>query len=489
MELGKTLTRTSWIWELFAFGLLTLVAFLFLVPFHKSLPVLVVLLLPLLTVFVLPSVTREGVRNFATLAGSFTWWHWLWLFVLVSGQVFRARDLQNINNNPLDSAAIFRVLVEGLVALFLFARLVDERTPWLRALFRGLIGLMTVFTLISVVSTLWSVKPLWTLYKSLEYGVDLALLAAVTVTVRSVQQYEELLNWTWTLTGGLLITVWIGAVLDPHDAFVLGTEATLPIPQLTGVIPAQASNAVGEFSAILAVVSLCRILLPAENKLNRRWYQALLVFSLVTLFFAQTRTAIAGFLLATVLLLFFSRRIIMGISLASAGAVVAAFTDSAQMIWTYLLRGQSVEEAHGLSSRLEWWRLAWHVFLKRPLIGWGGFAGGRFVVLAQLNRPGTPDLHSSIIETLVDTGVFGVLFLVLTLCGAGWFLFRGVRSPMLTDSEARLAVESLAVLVVLSFRCIFSATLISHPALTYLAVLGYAEVVRRQLKYGNFRAA
>ena len=168
---------------------------------------------------------------------------------------------------------------------------------------------------------------------------------------------------------------------------------------------------------------------------------------------------------------------------------MALFTGSAQTVWEYLLRGQSVEEAQKLSSRVEWWQFAWHMFLQRPLIGWGGFAGGRFLVLKQLSRVSTPDLHSSIIETLVDTGVFGLLFLAFTLLGAGWYLCRGAWSGSLENSEARLAVECLVVLGVLSFRCIFSATLISHPALPFLAVLGYAEIVRRQLKYGGSMAA
>jgi O-antigen ligase len=481
------MTRVRWIWEILPFAFLSVLALYAMAPFHSNLVIALVLIAPLVLAFAAPSVFREAIENTRALARSFTWWHWLILFAMISGLVFRIREVQQIEANPLDASAMVRIFFAGLVAVALIARLFRGQSLWLRAQFQGLLGCLMMFAVLSLISTFWSVKPTWSLYKSVEFSIDLALYAAIVLYALAVENYEPVLNWVYTLMGLIIASAWIGAILDPADGFTYGETGLFVLPQLTGIFPVAAANGLGTMAAVLTLVAITRLLIPAEESL-RSWYLALATFGVITMIMTDARSAIIGFMLGVIILLFFTRHLVAGMLLGLTGAAVTAFSGIGSVIWTYLLRGQHEQEFEGLSGRVEWWQFAWQKFLERPFTGWGGFAGGRFFILPQITQPGqatVPDLHSNIIEPLVDTGVFGLLFILLALVGAWWYLYRGYRSAKLNSSEARLAVECMAILALLTLRCTVSSTLTNHPAMPFLAVLGYAEYVRRRLKFGR----
>ena len=140
---------------------------------------------------------RALVDNSAELAQSFSWWHWLVLLAILSGLNFHTvvRDVKDVTSNPLDAEALFRIGVEALTAAVLLKRLVNHQSSWLKELFRGLFGFLTLFVIISIASTFWSVNPLWSLYKSVEYGVDVVLIISLVLLLPSLQQYKKLLDW------------------------------------------------------------------------------------------------------------------------------------------------------------------------------------------------------------------------------------------------------------------------------------------------------
>jgi O-antigen ligase len=162
--------------------------------------------------------------------------------------------------------------------------------------------------------------------------------------------------------------------------------------------------------------------------------------------------------------------------------ILFAFTNVGTVIWAYLARGQNAQQAEGLTGRVEWWQYGIQKFMEKPLTGYGAFAGGRFVILPGLGRLATPDLHSTLVETLVDTGIWGLPLILITIAGIWFFLYRAVRSPSLSASESRVAVELLAVMAVLTVRCVVSGDLIDHPAVSFFTVLCGAEFMRRRLK-------
>jgi hypothetical protein len=485
MEFVRPMTKVRSVWQLIAFLVIGLLTFYMMVPFESTTRVLLLILLFPTLVFVLPPAIRSGLRNSLTLFRALTWQHGLWFLLFLSGLVFRLRDVQDINKDPVDAWAIFRMALEMVVAVVLVARLVARRTPWLGVLFQGLLGVLAAYLFVCFFSILWSVKPAWTLFKSGEYTVDLAVLAAILVSVTSTEEYERLLNWTWVLLGIVLGTTWLGAIIDPTDALQGGQELGTLGYELRGIFPVLSSDSVGEFSAILGIVMLSRLVLHRGEESDRAWYRLLLAGSFVTLVFSQARSALGGFLFGTAILLFLSRRFLLTSLLGLAGAVVFVFTDSAQYVWNFVLRGQEEQQFQSLSSRADWWQFAWEQFLRHPWTGYGAYAGGRFVVMAGLQMPGTPDVHSSFVETLVDTSIWGLMPLIVVLLAVWFYLLRGVRHSRLSQVESYLAIELTAVLGVLSVRSVFSTNLISHPALPFLAVLGFAELMRRRQKFGD----
>lgn len=134
---------------------------------HPAAVVTFLLLAPL-CVFVLPFAFLQMVKKINVLARQLTWWHGLWLLVFSSSLVFRMRDLAAIRETAVDAWAVYRITLVCVTALFLAARLALRQTEWLGSLFKGLVGTLAIYSLVSVVSTLWSVYPAWTLYKGLE---------------------------------------------------------------------------------------------------------------------------------------------------------------------------------------------------------------------------------------------------------------------------------------------------------------------------------
>jgi O-antigen ligase len=481
--------KLRWLGILVAFGILGFIALGVVNPFDSALRIVLVLAAPVFLVFVLPGTVRTVLEGARSVAKHFTWYQGLWLLVLVSGLVFRVREFQDINEESIDGWALFRICVAGLVGLILLARLLSKKTKWLRWLFRGVIGILTVYVLVCLASTGWSVRPAWTFYKSLEYLVDLSVLSAVLVSVKSTQEYERFLNWTWILLGVMLVTAWAGALIDPTDALEAGHHFGPLGVRLEGLIPDISANSIGEFSAILAVVALCRLMYDPEKQFGRSWYQFLFLSSIVTLMLSQTRAAMAGLLASIFLLLILTRRFLLGAAVGIGSALVAiivlAFTKFGSVFSAFLLRGQPLAEAEGLTGRIDFWQYAFQKFLERPWTGYGGFAGGRFVILPGLGRYEVPDVHSNLVESSVDIGIWGPILLVILLISMWWFLLKAFRDPSLRVGEHRFVIEALAIFGVITVRSLVSGNMLAHPAFGFLALVSCAEFMRRRVKFGE----
>lgn len=374
---------------------------------HADLVVIAGALLAVPAIVVLASALRQGLSHARTLFSSLKWWHWLWALTVVSALTWRIRGASEIASQPVDAWAAVRIGIDMVVAFILPGRLALRRTHWLGSMLRGLVGALTVFGLVCLASTAWSVFPTWTLYKSVEYLIDIALLAAILESLDSPLQFRNLFNWTWTLYGGLLLSVWLGTLLWPHEAFygqILQRGAALE-SRLQGVLPAISSNDVGTYAAILGLVSLTRLFPASRERFPKPWYILLLIGSLVTMVLAQTRTAFAGFAFGGLFILLYSKRGKLGALLTFVVAPVLALATMGGLIWSFLERGQTEAQLATLSSRAQWWSFAWQTFLERPLTGFGAYAAGRFAVLAKLGLGETSTLHSDYLDVLVGTGI------------------------------------------------------------------------------------
>ena len=453
-------------------GLFLLAACVFVLFIAWLAPALVVPVLALIAGAILLWGAWAGVPMLRKLLGQLRWWHALWAALFLSDLTFRIRTAEALVENPLDPWGMYRVALVGIVAATLLFRLAVKATNTLKVLSSGPVGWLVVFALLNLVSAAWSVYPAWTVYKSLEFLTDVALLAAIVATVRSSREFKTILDWTWVLYGSLVLVVWGGLLVWPaqaleHNSGLLGVS-------LAGAVPAIASNTVGRMAAILGIVALTRI---ARSTARRGFYAVAFLLSLATLIFAQSRGPFAGFLAALAVTLIAMRR--WGILTAIALAVLAVLLSPGprDAAWQFVLRGEDQEMFQSLSGRTDWWSYAWERFREHPLEGYGGYAGPRFAVLAKIGWSTTASLHNTWLEVLLSTGVLGLVPLVAALLAVCAPLWRS-RSCAVHENESGLWLEAAGVLTVLLVTTIFNTELIYHPPLFFLVVVGYAQRLR-----------
>jgi O-antigen ligase len=415
-----------------------------------------------------------AIAKVRSLATRLRWWHWLWLLVYLSGLVFRVRDLDTARGSPLDVWAGWRIGLMGLVAVSLMARLPGGRTEWFAALRRGLPAGLAMYGLISLVSTLWSVYPLWTLYKSVEYMIDLALLAAILTAVREPDDLKALFDLTWLLFGLFIIAVWLGVIIRPDLALVRGIG--LIGVQVQGVFPAASANGVGDLSGVLLVIACTRLLVREHQ---RAFYWLVLATALPTVILAQSRSPATGALLGLLAVFLLNRRFGLLTILGAVSIVLFAMTGAGAVVYEAFLRGQNPALFASLSGRVGWWQAAWEVFRHHPLLGLGGHAGARFAVLAALGVSDSSSIHNAWLEILLGVGVIGLLPFLATFFGTWFNLLRGYWVGALSGTARELRAECVGIFVMLCFRSIFSVEFIWHPPIPFFLVLGYAELLRR----------
>src|SRR5581483_3269653 len=339
------------------------------------------LAIPVIALFI--RAFPEAKDALKILRTNWTWWHPLWFCLYFSTLVFRIRDVGAASSNPLDGAAMLRVLPEAFVAGSLIVRLILKKPNWLGSLFRGIPGAMAIYCLVCLATTAWSVKPSWTAYKSLEFLADVSLLAAVVASAEGFFTYDNLVDWTLAFYGLSLVGVWANLPIWPTEAMDGG--------RLTGVLPVEASNSVGTSGAVLSIIAVCRLLPVFGRAKNKAWYLLLLVFGLASMILSKTRNAEAAFMFAILVIVIFSPRIrkvaIWSTIAASPFIALACVVNNrlpnyvSDFVMGIVNRDQSEDAFGTLSGRTGWWQYGLEQLAKHPLTGLGAYAAGRFAVL------------------------------------------------------------------------------------------------------------
>jgi O-antigen ligase len=427
-------------------------------------------LIVLLGISAAPTALAKG----RTLLATARWWHWLWLLVFLSGLVFRIRDVDAAQDSPLDAWAAWRIGLMGLVAVVLLSRLRGGRTDWVAATFRGLPAGMFLYAVTALVSTLWSVYPGWTLYKSIEYLIDLSLVAAVVTAAQTFAALKSLFDLTWLLLGLLLCSVWLGILVTPAKAMIPGI-GLLGI-QIQGVIPVVSANGVGDLGSTLLLIAGTRLLHRTQH---RSFYWLICLAALPTVIFAQSRSPITGMLLGLLAALLLERRWKVLAIVGLAGALFMTLTSAESVVQQAFLRGQSPELFYSLSGRVGWWEVGWSFFRDHPLLGLGGYAGARFAVLGSIGVTEASSIHNAWLEILLGVGLIGFLPFLATFVGSWVSVLRPLDRSDASAVARELRVETIALFVLICFRSIFSVEFTWHPPLTFFLVLVSAELQRR----------
>lgn len=413
----------------------------------------------------------SGVRG---LRKDFGWRETCLALLFLSAATFEVRTSYEALSQPLDAWAILRLGPEMIVALILALRIATGKSS-LKYLFSGLPAWLAVFCVVALASTAWSIVPSWTFYKSAEYLLDVLVGVVIYESITGAEDWLRILNWIWILYAIETSIPWLGAIFSPANAWD-------DLGRLKADFPLIGANNIGTTGALLLLVSISRLLWHDRRGGNRKWYWAVFIFGMASMLVAQTRNAIAGFVVGLIVIMIFAKRKWLGFALAAIGTPLFLLTSTGPIVETYLRRGQNDEAIHGLTGRLDWWIYAWQRLSLHPLTGLGAFAGGKFGVLAKVGAIDAPYLHSDWLEVAVGTSFWGVLPFVVALVGTWWFLGRGAYDKHLRPLERELAVECIGIVALLTVHSFLNNELSWHPPLLFLAVLGYAEWIRRKLK-------
>ena len=403
--------------------------------------------------------------------------HLLWFnLFIISLWIFRVRDSSQLAQNPIDPAALVRILSVAIPGIVVFSIGLAERKDVIGQLLRGLPGLMFAYGLVAFASALYSPFRSLTVYKASEIIVDVGVIAFFLSYYPSRTDMKRWIDLNWFMVALSISLVWVGAILFPHKALLRGV-GILGI-QIYGVMPAMNPNSIGILGAILLMASLSRAL-HARNQKERIMYAGFLLVGAITLVFAQARTSLFGVILAVIVVLLLNKRIKFMVFVSLLLVLGVIFSNLPSLLIKYIMRGQSTEMLFSLSGRNVWWHSAWEVFLRSPIYGYGFGVATRYVVSKGLGTLSA--IHNGWLEVLINVGIIGLIPIVLVFLGTWWTLLRICLQPhSCLDKTARmLSIEMIGLLIILSVRSI-TGVLFTHDreTLLFLLVVGYAQQIR-----------
>ena len=331
--------------------------------------------------------------------------------LLLSTLVFRMRDAGALADNPLDSAALYRLACVGAAALLAWLTLLRPRATSERVPIPTPVVLFGVYVAVVFLGAPLSVNLPLTAYRGVELAVGLLVVVAAVQYggTDAVRRLERTLYGFFVL---VIAAVWIGVLLFPGEA--VNTESS-PVPfQISGIYPALSSNGVGETGALLVLWSLG---LRLSGRRVGRWNLSMIALGAVTLAAAQYRTGYLALAVTVALLLLIRGRKTVALLVTAGVLAVLAWSPSTliQAAEPYALRGQSREQAKELSGRMELWEKSIPVWRESPLLGKGLLTGTRFEVLAPAGLTTVAAIHGTWIEVLVGTGLVGLALLAAFL--------------------------------------------------------------------------
>lgn len=371
------------------------------------------------------------------------------LLLLIANLSLRARNAGDLAENPLDTAGLIKLagtmlaLAIGTVALLTPRKDIAPHVAPLPLV------LYLAYVLVAALGVLASQMPFLTGYRVMGVLAPIVVLfgALRGVGREALPRLERvLLRWGQMV----LLFGWAAVFVAPGIAL---EEVQSPIPFRID-IPTLGitANSFGTIGALVVVWYLARLFERDREPVGRRSAAFWIVVGLASIIGAQYRTGYVALALALSLVLVLRARKTM--MLTGVVAVVAlgiwgpAVADQLQ---PYVLRGQTPQEAAELSGRLEWWSLAGPVWESSPYVGQGLQTATRFI-LADAGYDETSTIHSTWVEALIGTGLFGLTCLAMSLSAALYRAFRVAVTP-----SGR--VVPLVLLVIIATRSVTGASI------------------------------
>ena len=298
---------------------------------------------------------------------------------------------------------------------------------------------LVLFLVLAVGSSFWSLDGFATIFKS--SGLALSYLCLRMIAAR-YQDWKDSVDGLAAVIHFLLFMTFAELVFFPSQTFT--TRGVEDVERLSAVVPTIGTNLL----ALLCVIGIVTLMFGVGPK----WLLALRLpvgaLYVALLLLTRSRTAIVvGVLLISIWAIYAARRSVLAfaasaITVAAGLVLVVANWDA---LVDFTLRGQDVRGLTTLTGRTTAWDEGVQLWQTSPLFGVGYYAGHRFGILDGSRT----NIDNTWLETLVDTGAFGLVLLIGFVAIGVIRTWRTTLSA--TDGRAWLVRTMLTALVIISF--------------------------------------
>ena len=383
------------------------------------------------------------------------------------------------------------------------------------------LGLLSIYTIIGIISSVFSNHPIEALYWGILYGSLILVLVAVLVSSNSAQNLFTIISVNWVIYGFLSIALIIYFFIQPGviDSltynFLFCSDrpfenlADIPREILTFGIAGTRPTGLARYAGVMAITALAYLLWRKKDKKYSfvLWFFSFIVFFLI-LFFAKGRTANIGFIIATIFIIYFGKKIkwsvILGILVTillllstilfnipcakpndtvsqttifpvstpseSTNTVIDTTnpngTVSQTTIFPVSTSSEPINTVIDTTNPISFnpissfstltgrttgvWPDSWQLFLTNPFWGYG-FQADRFFLDGQHS-------HNILLQGLVQTGLFGTIPLMFAYYLTFIYLWRAFHNKNIEDNEKPFLMAITGIFIFFAVRSITEST-------------------------------
>ncbi len=402
--------------------------------------------------------------------------HILWTMLLISTFIFRVRTTSQLIENPLDTAGIFRLTTILLVFTLSFVYIALHKFSGFLRKRDYLVLSMLAYLTFAAISFVYSPIPKLTLYKSFELLTEILLLL-VLLRPLNLRIIKIQFDINYYILFFLIASAWFWVPFKPQEAIIRHGYLNFI---LRGAFPLQDADMVTVHAAILSVAAYVR----SRFSERKNFYRILFIFSLTTMFFAQGRTSIVGFLVALAFIFYLLKDKSKLLLMVTLALIIANSKSIYNILYSYFLKGSSPKLITNIGGRWLLWKAGWKAFLTSPIIGHGFATGSRMVAQSVVGF--LISTYNTFLEISVNTGILGLTLFSIAFFGTFfqlWKFYSKINSSLPGKNYLlvrSLILESTGIFIVLLFRATTSFSLGEHgiTMAIFMSLLGLAEVLK-----------
>jgi O-antigen ligase len=419
----------------------------------------------LLLVFAYVSISITKSRAYTSDAVIFSVLRVLWLVLLIDDIIFnfgRSNALSSELQGNFTSAAYGEVLLWVISAAILTVVSFSKITELLAAFFVGARKWMTLFLLLCIGSTAYSVSPAYSLGWSFKLALDVWMVVLFSLCIRDESRIFALLRTTALSIGIVMVMALVQLAIDPAGSFVEGRLAGIAFPTV-----------LSELGGLLLLLSL--IFFRYERA---GWSIPAAVLGSVVMFLGGGKIAICAAMFGVGMFFLLQRKgrtavlVVGSLLLLAFGILLIAPTGS------YFAHYASTGQAATLTGRVELWKAEWPEIQSHILIG-HGYLASRFVP-APFKEGGwqVGSLHSVYLDVLFNLGLPGLFVLLMMNY---WMIrnFRYLRKRASTPALFILTNGLLAIYIDLLVNSPFAVPFGSRPYTFFMVFLAIFAITTR----------